>query len=469
VTYILATFTKPAYNPQKRLNLLQLSIERFKNALVIDPFALDAMFNLKQALSNFGEICLDEVSNQAAIPLFGEACKLGEKLFKLQEEVYIREKNEEENQQNSDNYGKESSNMEIDSNNISQSNEQEKNTNPSNVEKEEIYGEKGENITINTLIETLTTNAEDLSNLSSITEDPTESQNLFNKAVEILQKAENLAQLYQEELKNKRNENNNNKNYNKNKNNEEEEFTEVEIDLNIIDSTYATILSKNGEHLFNSMGIFDAMFFEKALEHQNRVIQRIVPENSNSLVIYHQKAKELCNKGDILCSFAEIIINNGESIDEHSLSQELYREALSVYEKALTYEESNHSIICKIGDMKLILANCYLLLSQNKFDEPYHIMLQLIRQGLDKYKIALKNNFNSYEQQPVEPEIYLRIAKGLSYYDNSMDHCKKMLQKFIEMGGDFEMMDNDRQYVNFDFSDDIRNVPWFVEKMNQLE
>ncbi|OUM56173.1 hypothetical protein PIROE2DRAFT_19342, partial [Piromyces sp. E2] len=464
VTYILATFTKPAYSSQKRLNLLQLSIERFKNALIIDPYALDAMFNLKQALSNFGEICLDEVSSTTALLLYREACELGEKLFKLQEEVYIREKNEENQQNNNEN-----NDMDIENANDDQDNEQEKNPNPTIMEKEEIYGEKGENVTINTLIETLTTNAEDLNNLSSLTYDPIESQNLFNQALESLQKAEHLVQEYLKEKiiqKNKDITTNTKSKSNKNntKNNEEENM-DVEVDLTIIDSTYATILSNRGEHLFNSMDIFDAMFFEKALEHQNKVIQRITPEKSNSLVIYHQKAKELCNKGDILCSFAEVLINNGESIDEHSPSQEMYREALSIYEKALAYEESNNSIICKIGDMNLILASNYLLLSQNKHDDAYQSMLKHIRKSLDIYKIALKNNF----EQPVKPEIYLRVAKGLSYYDDLTSHCQRMLQKFIEMEDSLEILENDHQFVNFDFSNDIKNAPWFIKTMKQLQ
>jgi tetratricopeptide (TPR) repeat protein len=206
------------------------------------------------------------------------------------------------------------------------------------------------------------------------------------------------------------------------------------------------------------------MFFESALDHQNKVIQRI-PESSNSQVVYQQKAQELCNKADILCSFAETLMNNGESIDEHSPSQEMYREALAAYEKALTFEDSNNSIICKIGDMKLTLAHNYLLLSENKEDDAYQSMLQLIRQGLDIYKVALKNNV----EQPVEPEIYLRIAKGLSYYDDLTKQCQGMLQKFVQMGGSLEMMEDDRQFVNFDFCDDIKNKSWFIQGMKQLE
>ncbi|KAL6628556.1 hypothetical protein U3516DRAFT_848989 [Neocallimastix sp. 'constans'] len=385
VTYILATFTNPAYNTQKRLDLLQLSIDRFKRALAIDPYALDAMFNLKQALSNFGEICLDEISNQAALSLYREACELGEKLFKLQKEVYIREENEnkqniksnEEKRTDQNLKNNKMSEMDIENNDNSLNSEKEKSKDNTIMEKEEVYCEK--------------------------------------------------------------------------------------------DSTYATILSSRGEHLFNSMNIFDAIFFEKALEHQTKVIQRIIPEKSNSLVIYHQKAKELCNKGDILCTFGEILIKNGESVDEFSPSQEMYREALSIYEKALTYEESNNSILCKIGDMKLILARNYLLLSQQKFDDAYQSMLKLIRQGLDIYKIAIKNSISSYEQQPLDPEIYLRIAKGLSYYNDLTVQCQKMLQKFIQVGGSLEILENDYQLVNFDFSDDIKNVSWFNEIMSQLE
>jgi len=482
VTYILATFTNPAYNTQKRLDLLQLSIDRFKRALAIDPYALDAMFNLKQALSNFGEICLDEISNQAALSLYREACELGEKLFKLQEEVYIREENEnkqniksnEEKRTDQNLKNNKTSEMDIENNDNSLNSEKEKSKDNTIMEKEEVYCEKGENVTVNTLIETLTTNAEDLNNVSSLTFDIEESNILFNRAIESLQKAENLVQIYQEELKNKNKDNKNaiNKNNNNNNTNDDDDDEEnivVEVDLNIIDSTYATILSSRGEHLFNSMNIFDAIFFEKALEHQTKVIQRIIPEKSNSLVIYHQKAKELCNKGDILCTFGEILIKNGESVDEFSPSQEMYREALSIYEKALTYEESNNSILCKIGDMKLILARNYLLLSQQKFDDAYQSMLKLIRQGLDIYKIAIKNSISSYEQQPLDPEIYLRIAKGLSYYDDLTVQCQKMLQKFIQVGGSLEILENDYQLVNFDFSDDIKNVSWFNEIMSQLE
>jgi tetratricopeptide (TPR) repeat protein len=320
-----------------------------------------------------------------------------------------------------------------------------------------IYIEEVDTITINSLIETLTTNAEDLNNLSTIIEDNAESEKLYNEALEKLKRAEELVKEAEQKSKSKKE--NNNENDNNNNDDDDDE-----IDLNSIDSTYATILSSRGEHLFNTLGIFDAMFFESALDHQNKVIQRI-PESSNSQVVYQQKAQELCNKADILCSFAETLMNNGESIDEHSPSQEMYREALAAYEKALTFEDSNNSIICKIGDMKLTLAHNYLLLSENKEDDAYQSMLQLIRQGLDIYKVALKNNV----EQPVEPEIYLRIAKGLSYYDDLTKQCQGMLQKFVQMGGSLEMMEDDRQFVNFDFCDDIKNKSWFIQGMKQLE
>ncbi|ORX56527.1 hypothetical protein BCR36DRAFT_367494 [Piromyces finnis] len=423
VTYLLATFSKPSFSTQKKINLLQLAIERFRNALNLYPKALDAMFNLKQALSSFGEICLDEVSEQAALPFFKEACELGDKVFTLQEELF-------------------NSNIKNDSDCSCHDHEQDSCTTIIN-KNEELYDEESDAITINSLIETLTTSAEDLNNLSSITDDIKESENLFNKAIEKLKKAEELAQKSDHKA-----------------NNEDDE----EIDLNSIDSAYATILSSRGEHLFNNLGIFDAMYFESALDHQNKVIKRI-PESSNSQTVYQQKAQELCNKGDILCTFAETLMNNGESIDEHSTSQEMYREALNAYEKAHTFEDSNNSIICKIGDLKLILANNYLLLSETKNDEAYQSMLQLIRQGLDTYKIALKNNV----EQPVEPEIYLRIAKGLSYYDDLTKQCQGMLQKFVQMGGSIEMLEDDLQFVNFDFSDDIKCAPWFIEGMKQLE
>jgi len=443
VTYILATFSKPSFSSQKKINLLQLAIERFRSALNLNPKALDAMFNLKQALSSFGEICLDEVSEQAAIPFFKEACELGDKVFDLQEEAYrhtnnaFSDKNEE---------------------NDKHQHEQDESIDTIYNKNEIMYDEEGDVITMNSLIETLTTNAEDLNNLSTIIEDTAESEKLFNQALEKLKKAEELA---------KEIEANKLKNENEAKDScghDVDEDDDDEIDLNSIDSTYATILSSRGEYLFNTLGIFDAVFFENALEHQNKVIQRI-PESSNSQVVYQQKAQELCNKADILCSFAETLMNNGESIDEHSPSQEMYREALAAYEKALTFEDSNNSIICRIGDMKLILAQNYLFLSESKDDEAYQSMLQLVRQGLDIYKKALKNSV----EEPVEPEIYLRVAKGLSYYDDLTTQCQGMLKKFVQMGGSLEMMEDDRQFVNFDFCDDIKNKPWFIQGMKQLE
>jgi len=449
VTYILATFSKPAFSTQKRINLLQLAIDRFRGALNLNPRALDAMFNLKQALSSFGEICLDEVSEQAALPFFKEACELGDRVFSFQEEVYKQH------------HGLHECHDEHDHEHFEQDSE------VTAVNKdEELYDEEGDAITINSLIETLTTSAEDLNNLSYITEDATESEKIFNEAIEKLKKAEELAQQAQalqaksteEATTNQENENG------KRAGEGEEEEEEEEIDLNTIYSTYATILSSRGEHLFNTMGIFDAVFFENALEYQNKVIDSI-PETSNSQLVYQQKAQELCNKGDILCTFAETLMNNGESVDEHAPSQEMYREALAIYEKALTFEDSNNSIICKIGDMNLILANNYLLLSQNKQDEAYQTMLQLIRKGLDVYKKALKNN----TEQPVEPEIYLRIAKGLSYFNDLTRQCQGMLQKFVQMGGSLEILEDDRQFVNFDFSDDIRSTDWFIEGMKQLD
>ncbi|OUM60690.1 hypothetical protein PIROE2DRAFT_62979 [Piromyces sp. E2] len=444
VTYILATFPKPSYSTQKRINLLQLAIDRFRNALNLYPNALDAMFNLKQALSSFGEICLDEVSEQAALPFFKEACELGDKVFTLQEEIYNRNNKKECSAEHC-------------------CGEHENCTcSVENDKEEKEFVEEGDVITINSLIETLTTSAEDLNNLSTITDEPTESEKLFNQAIEKLKKAEELVKQSQELKSNQEKASTSNDDATTTKEDEDED--EEEIDLNSIDSTYATILSSRGEHLFETLGVFDAIFFENALDYQNKVIQRI-PELSNSQVVYQQKAQELCNKGDILCSFAETLMSNGESIDEHSASQEMYREALAAYEKALTFEDSNNSIICKIGDMKLILANNYLLLSENKNDEAYQSMLNLIRQGLDTYKLALKNNV----EQPVEPEIYLRIAKGLSYYDDLTKQCQGMLQKFVQMGGSIEMLEDDRQFVNFDFSDDIRSAPWFVEGMKQLE
>jgi len=402
------------------------------------------MFNLKQALSSFGEICLDEVSEQAAVPFFKEACELGDQVFALQEDIYKNLiKNSSENEQE-----QEESTVTDNDNNKSEVQEKE----------EYMYGEEGDVITINSLIESLTTNAEDLNNLSSITEDSTESEKLFNQALEKLKKAEELAKETQES-NNKKKENSSNNGGNGN-----DDDNDNEIDLNSIDSTYATILSSRGEHLFNTMGIFDASFFEKALDHQNKVVQRI-PETSNSQGVYQQKAQELCNKADILCSFAETLINNGEDIDEHSSSQEMYREALATYEKALTFENSNNSIICKIGDMKLTLAHNYLLLSENKEDEAYQSMLKLIRQGLDVYKVALKNSV----EQPVEPEIYLRVAKGLSYYEDLTKQCQGMLQKFVQMGGSIDLLEEDIQFVNFDFSDEIKDKSWFIQGMKQLE
>ncbi|ORX65444.1 hypothetical protein BCR32DRAFT_297720 [Anaeromyces robustus] len=456
VTYILATFSKPAFSTQKKISLLQLAIERFRSALNLNPRALDAMFNLKQALSSFGEICLDEVSEQAAIPFFKEACELGDQVFSFQEDIYknlIKNNTEHEHEH-------EHENEQEHEHNHDHHHEQEDSTETA-VNKEEkiedMYDEEGDIITINSLIETLTTSAEDLNNLSSITDDPTESENLFNQALEKLKKAEELAKEAEEYNKNKNNNNNNN-------NNDNDNDEDDEIDLSSIDSTYATILSSRGEHLFNTLGVFDPSFFENALNHQNKVIQRI-PETSNSQGVYQQKAQELCNKGDILCSFAETLINNGEEIDEHSPSQEMYREALTTYEKALTFEDSNNSIICKIGDLKLTLAHNYLLLSENKEDESYKSMLQLIRQGLDVYKMALKNNV----EQPVEPEIYLRIAKGLSYYDDLTKQCQGMLQKFVQMGGNLDLLEDDLQYVNFDFCDDVKDKSWFINGMKQLE
>ncbi len=371
------------------------------------------MFNLKQALSSFGEICLDEVSEQAALPFFKEACELGDRVFSFQEEVYKQShgllENDEPNREQF---------------------EQDSVVTAVNKD-EEIYGEQGDAITINSLVETLTTSAEDLSNLSYITDDPTESEKIFNEALEKLKKAEELAKQYQtlqqtksstEKATTSQENGNGNGNGNEKRKgeDEEEEEEEEEVDLNTIYSTYATILSSRGEHLFNTMGIFDAIFFENALEYQNKVIDSF-PESSNSLLVYQQKAQELCNKGDILCSFAETLMSNGESIDEHSPSQEMYREALAIYEKAHTFEDSNNSIICKIGDMNLILANNYLLLSENKQDEAYQTMRKLVRKGLDVYKKALKNS----TEQPIEPEIYLRIAKGLSYFDDLTRQCQE--------------------------------------------
>jgi tetratricopeptide (TPR) repeat protein len=444
VTYILATFSKPAYSSQKKINLLQLAIERFRSSLKLNPKALDAMFNLKQSLSSLGEMCLDEVSKQAALPFFKEACELGDQVYEIQEGIYKRLNSENEN----------------DEGNEYHRHIQEDST-ATAVNKDEYIFDEENIITINSLIETLTTNAEDLNSFSSIVDDTIESERLFNQALEKLKRAEEITKEAESNASKNENKDDNNS---KGKEEEKEEEEEEEIDFNSIDSAYASILSSRGEHLFNTLGIFDALFFENALEHQNKVIQRI-PESSNSQIVYQQKAQELCNKADVLCSFAETLISNGESIDEHSPSQEMYREALLTYEKALTFEDSNNSIICKIGDIKLTLAQNYLLLSKNKEDDAYQSMLQLIHQGLEIYKRALKNS----TEQPIEPEIYLRIAKGLSYYNDQTKQCQEMFQKFVHMGGNLEIIEDDHHFVNFDFCDNIKNEPWFIQEMKQLE
>lgn len=354
VLFLLVDFLPMHALPEEKLEKVDQSIEKFRNALDLEPNKTDAQFNLAQALHQRSELLQEttEVDNAygASAVSLQEAITIFDNVYGLQEKEYLDLTAPEQDTLTEEHQHEHGDNDE---------------TEQTQKESEEFTtATKVEATTPYSLIETLLSTAETMTTMASMLASFPASMDLFSRAKSKLA----LAEKWLEEMPTESTEMDPNAEKNK-------KAARIQINLKEA-STYAAMADRT----FLASSTIDTSLFEKATERLNEIIEQHDPCN----------VEAMCDRGDILTSYGQAIAEVANKkhlplVPEKDGKEvwQLYASATKSFQKGLELEPKNLRILNKMGDLSLIRASLDLPIAQRN-------KLQLLKNAQFYFKHAVE-------------------------------------------------------------------------------
>ncbi|KAJ3184412.1 hypothetical protein HDU85_001717 [Gaertneriomyces sp. JEL0708] len=436
---LLAEFTDPEPEQDEKQQFLEKAVNNFKRArtLVGEIEGVDAGFNLAQALRSLAEVLTEERNVPKAVECLKEAHEILVAIFDVQQREWEAGQRVTRRK---DDLVDALAEMEI-ADKCSQSDcghahhhQHEEATSPSTEEEEAV---QLESTTPAALIDTLTTDAQILNSLSSEVLEP-ESTTLFELATDKLFKAHSLHSSHPTSTPD----------------------AGVEIQLR-----WAELLSCRGDTMVELHRKLEHHFYDEAVKKLDSIIES-----------HPNHVEALCDRGDVLCSWADAIrtlhpssvllsvagagassSSSSSSSSAPSESDDLLTRARTLYANALASYTSAYAIaptsqLCtKLGDTNLVRITLYPTTSSSvpvlasNAEKYYRHSVQLLQKEKDKEGLAT---------------LLWKLSKALSWRAE-VDECKKVLGAWKKLGG-FALTNYDED-VDIDFHDSVAGQAWHTE------
>ncbi|KAJ3282952.1 hypothetical protein HK104_010624 [Borealophlyctis nickersoniae] len=429
ILLMLSEFTNPPYTPAQKMALLDKAMPRFAAVATLAPANADNLFNWAQALRGKAELMLEsegevEGGQEEAVGLLQQADDMLQKVFDMQREEWeaLKKGGKGKNVSGGDP-------MEVDE-------EADRRSASSSGLRIHVQGDEDaefEPLTADALAETLTAQGQVLALLSGEVEEP-ESTALFNRAIARFEHALQLIRANEAELLN----------------HDSEDETQLR---------WAEVLADRADILMLASGRVEKDMLEEAVRRLDSIIERN-PRN----------VEALCDRGDVLCAFAEAKATLGDgmstgggsssasvSSDPEPDVRTLYCLAAKSFQAAASVEPSSAPIAVKLGDVMLTQI-------------PYHSSAE----DLSARNALATKAVTSYQKalQLKDPEtdvgsVLLHLSKALSYLQGRESECKKTLAVWKRRGREGE---NELDAL-VGWGEFARDAPWnwettFTLKMN---
>jgi hypothetical protein len=353
VLFLLVDFLPSHASPEQKLEKVDQSIEKFRNALELEPNKTDAQFNLAQALHQRSELLQEttEVDNPygASAVSLQEAITIFDNVYGLQEKEYLDLTAPEQEAATEEHHD----------------HDHDHDSEPTKKDSEEFTTvTKVEATTPYSLIETLLSTAETMTTMASMLASFPASMDLFSRAKAKLA----LAEKWLEEMPIENTEVDPNAEKNR-------KTARIQINLKEA-STYAAMADRT----FLASSTVDITLFEKATERLNEIIEQYDPRN----------VEAMCDRGDILTSYGQAIAEVANKkhlplVPEKDGKEiwHLYASATKSFQAGLELEPKNLRILNKMGDLSLIRAGLDLPIAQRN-------KLQLLKNAQFYFKHAVE-------------------------------------------------------------------------------
>lgn len=351
--FLLVDFLPSHASPEQKLEKVDQSIEKFRNALELEPNKTDAQFNLAQALHQRSELLQEttEVDNPygASAVSLQEAITIFDNVYGLQEKEYLDLTAPEQEAATEEHHD----------------HDHDHDSEPTKKDSEEFTTvTKVEATTPYSLIETLLSTAETMTTMASMLASFPASMDLFSRAKAKLA----LAEKWLEEMPIENTEVDPNAEKNR-------KTARIQINLKEA-STYAAMADRT----FLASSTVDITLFEKATERLNEIIEQYDPRN----------VEAMCDRGDILTSYGQAIAEVANKkhlplVPEKDGKEiwHLYASATKSFQAGLELEPKNLRILNKMGDLSLIRAGLDLPIAQRN-------KLQLLKNAQFYFKHAVE-------------------------------------------------------------------------------
>ncbi|KAI8977115.1 hypothetical protein BDF20DRAFT_873014 [Mycotypha africana] len=380
ILFILVNFLPSHVSPEEKLERVERSIEKFRQALTLEPDKTDAQFNLAQALHQKSEILQDttEINNAygASAMALQEAISLFDNVYSLQEKEYLELTTQKVDQEDKEQGEQGEEIKKLKELSIK---EEDAHHDPDPPEPEEAPSSTGssrsttpaqfttvtavEATTAYSLIETLLSTAETMTTMASMLAAFSASMDLFSRAKSKLALAEKWLAKASDETGNDP------------EKEKQQKTARIQIHLKEA-ATYAAMADRT----FLASGTVEGSLFERAIERLSEVIEQHDARN----------VEAMCDRGDIYTSYGqticECIHKKKASLDPDREGKEvwqLYASATKSFQAALQLEPKNLRILNKMGDLSLIRARLDLPIAERN-------KLQLLKNAAFYFKRAVE-------------------------------------------------------------------------------
>ncbi|KAI9315361.1 hypothetical protein BX666DRAFT_394209 [Dichotomocladium elegans] len=356
ILYLLAGFNAKGDKHDLALERLELAIQKFRKSIELDDTKPDTFFNLGQALTLHAETALENGTQQMrwkAGPNLKEAIAVFEKTYELQEKELARMNKVDADQHDHAHHdeGTESNTKENADNQAS-----------TETDKFETVTEV-EPTTIYSLIDTLVAMADTMTTLASQLSSFEGAVDLFSQARMKLAMAEKLLSSASETDK---------------------EYKTAMFEIGLKE---AQNFSSQAERSYLATSKVDHTLFNQAIDRLDQILERD-----------ERHIAALCDRGDVLCSFADLIVDdskrkaNGLTGEAGKQAWSLYSQADKSFKAAATNDTNNSDIWNKLGDLSMMRAQLNGV-PQSDSNKP-----QLLKNAQFYYSKSSKDKKNPYDR-----------------------------------------------------------------------
>lgn len=418
ILFILVNFVPSHAPPEEKLEKVDLSIEKFRKALDLEPNKTDAQFNLAQALHQKSEILQEttEIDNAYGLSAMAlqEAMSIFDHVYELQEKEYLS-LNEPSKQEDDVEMGEASP---VDNSVETTSKTPEEFTTVTKVEATTPFS----------LIDTLLSTVETMSTMASMLASFPASMDLFSRAKAKVALAEKWYEKIHitdegnaDEIKQKKS-------------------ARVQINLK-----EAAMYAAMADRTLIATNAVDHTLFERSIERLNEVVDHHEPRS----------VEAMCDRGDVMTSYGQAI---AEMANKKHLALvpdkdgkevwQLYSSATKSFQAALAIEPKNIRILNKMGDLSLIRARLDLPVAKRN-------QLQLLKNAQFYFKHAVEvdkevitSGYLGWAMSEWALEEYAEVA-------GKKEDALKIIRVWIKRGGNGALFRNLAEDNNDSWDEDF--------------